>query len=71
VLNVLLQPVTYRIPSVSATEEGGEQQTFHLVDFVKCLVKSDNALKSVRVIPVLRETHTRILSDATRQCLSI
>jgi hypothetical protein len=27
--------------------------------------------KSVRVIPVLRETHTRILSDTTRRCLSI
>src|SRR6266566_1572309 len=30
----------------------GEQQTFHPAHFVFYLVKSDNALKSVRVIPV-------------------
>jgi hypothetical protein len=40
--------------------EREKQQTFHLVHFVWCLVKSDNALKSVRVILVLRETHTRM-----------
>ena len=47
-----------------------KQQTFHLVHFVKCLVKSDNALKSAKVVPVLCETHTRISSDA-RRCRSI
>jgi hypothetical protein len=53
-------------------EMGGEkQQTFDLVRFVRSLRKSDNALKSVRVIPVLRETHTRVLSNTTRLCLSI
>jgi hypothetical protein len=50
---------------------GGRQQTFHLVNFVCCLVKSDNALGSVRVLPVLSKTHTRILSDTACRCLSI
>jgi hypothetical protein len=34
VLNLLLQLVTYRIPSVSATKGGEREQMFHLVHFV-------------------------------------
>jgi hypothetical protein len=73
-LNVLLQLVTYRIPLVSATKgerEREKQQTFHLVHFAWCLVESDNALKSVKLIPALHETHTRILSETTGRYLSI
>jgi hypothetical protein len=84
VLNVLLQlvlPVAERCSTlaghlqntsvVSATKGEEKQQTFHLVHFVWWLVKSDNALKTVKVIPVLRETHAGILSNTTRRCLSI
>ena len=70
-LNVLLQLVTYRKPSVSVTKMGGEttnvSSPWMLGD---SMVKSDDAAKSVSVIPVLHETHTRILSDTTR-CLSV
>ena len=47
-LNILSQLITYKISSVSATKDKRQQQTFHLVDFVKLLVECDYGLQSAR-----------------------
>jgi hypothetical protein len=69
-LNILLQLVTYRIPSALTAKGKGINKPF--ISFISFDAdESDNALKSVTMIPVPGETHTRILSDTTCWWLSI
>jgi hypothetical protein len=56
-LYIQSQLVTYRIPLVPCASTGKKQQTFHLVDFVQHLVKSDYKPKSVDATSFAGETY--------------
>ena len=58
-LNVLLQPVTYKDTVGHGDEMGkGKQHTLGLVYFIQCLVNCDYNPESARVRLPLREIHT-------------
>jgi hypothetical protein len=62
VLEVPSQLVTYNIPSVLVTKDSGTR-TSHFVCFIYHLVNSDYELESARVIPILPETRTQVVSN--------
>jgi hypothetical protein len=71
VLNVLLQPVTYKDTFGHDEMRKRKQQTLGLVYFILFLVNCDYNPMSARVRPLLRETHTQIFSNTISRRLPI